>query len=62
MKLVWTIKVYNTGGATKPWRVKIEAPPSTPDAIWKYGEGKGDTQAYAYAEAVSRLSVRPALM
>lgn len=61
-RLIWTIKVYNTGGAKKPWRVKIAAAPSTPDAIWNYGEGKGDTQAYAYAEAVAGLRVRPELV
>lgn len=55
MRLVWTIKVYDTGGVDMPIRVKIEGTPYGYSQPWVNGSGKGKDQATAYREALASI-------
>jgi hypothetical protein len=61
MRLVWTIKVYNTGGLKAPYRVKIEGPGADSQTPWAIGEGKGLTEAEAYCDAVADMHRKPTI-
>ena len=55
MKLVWTIKVYDTGGVNDPIRVKIEGAPFGYSRPWVNGSGKGKNQTAAYLAALASI-------
>ena len=61
MKLRYTIKCYHTGGAKEPFRVQIDVRPRAANDRYDYAEGKGDTEAEAYAHALSKIKSKPAL-
>lgn len=57
MHLIWTVKLYTTGGAKKPYRVKVEGNPSRrSDVPWTFAEGKGQTAGDALNEAAESMS------
>lgn len=57
MKLLWTVKLYTTGGAKDPYRVKIEGNPSgRPDVPWVFAEGKGASAEVALARAADTMA------
>lgn len=57
MRLLWTVKLYTTGGAREPYRVKIEGNPSgRSDTPWVAAEGKGASAELALARASSEMS------
>lgn len=63
MRLVWTIKVYDTGGIVDPIRVKIEGTPYGYDQPLVNSSGKGPTQTAAYLDATSKIKsgTKPAI-
>ena len=63
MRTIWSIKFYHTGGALLPVRCKIEGPGENAYQAWVNGEGKGKTEAEAYAAAIAGMRGRkPALL
>lgn len=57
MKLIWTVKLYTTGGAKDQYRVKIEGNPTLRgDVAWTFAEGKGASPELALARASSEMS------
>lgn len=57
MRLIWTVKLYTTGGAKDPYRVKVEGNPSgRSDTPWTFAEGKGSSPERALARASSGMS------
>lgn len=58
MKLVWTVKLYDTGGAKTPYRVKVEGNPSgRSDRPWTFAEGKGATPLDALRASLNEMSM-----
>ncbi len=55
MRLVWTIKVYDTGGFKDRFRVKISGVPYGYSQPWVNGAGKGDNQNSAYQRALDSI-------
>jgi hypothetical protein len=56
MKLIWTIKLYTTGGMSKPFRVKIEGNPSMRcDVPWVNSDAKGQTPGEALNDAIEKM-------
>lgn len=57
MRLIWTVKLYSTGGTKEPYRVKVEGNPSQrSDVPWIFAEGKGASAEVALARAADTMS------
>lgn len=58
MKMLWTVKLFDKGGAKMPFRVKIEGNPSgRSDTPWKRAHGDGTEPQTALLRAMEGLSI-----